>query len=287
MNKSSNNVIRYYVGSTAARRGGWWVRAIVRIAGNEENGNFAQRDISTKKEAKALCARLNEELANLPADLVVIDISEVEVCAWFAYCENPATGVTPHPVLGDVPTCDRCHKFATGQDRVVVPPFATENNQPTAASIANAAAEVETFKREEIAKGPRSWAPEVIADNSGKWAGNALRFATKAEAEANVQNLFSRWTLVRETRVVESDDEPNYRWVPGTGLVAIENLCPLCGERRSGCRTAPRSEICSSGEQANAAKSVKSQSDLSKDKVQFQKMTIMNSKANQDRLIKR
>jgi hypothetical protein len=81
-------------------------------------------------------------------------------------------------------------------------------------------------------KGPRSWAPEVIADNSGKWAGNALRFATKAEAEANVQNLSDRWFLVRETRVVESTDEPNYRWVPGTGLVAIENLCPLCGERR-------------------------------------------------------
>lgn len=57
-----------------------------------------------------------------------------------------------------------------------------------------------------------SWAPEVIADGTGKWCGNALRFATKEEAEANVRDLFSRWTLVRETRVVESTDPVNYKW---------------------------------------------------------------------------
>jgi hypothetical protein len=34
-------------------------------------------------------------------------------CQWFAYCTNEATGTTPHPILGDVPTCDRCHRFAT------------------------------------------------------------------------------------------------------------------------------------------------------------------------------
>jgi hypothetical protein len=46
----------------------------------------------------------------------------------------------------------------------------------------------------------KSWAPEVIADSSGKWCGNALRFATKEEeAEANVFNLSLRWILVRET----------------------------------------------------------------------------------------
>src|SRR5262245_22634638 len=38
-------------------------------------------------------------------------------CAWFAGCDRPATGTTPHPVLGDVPTCDRCHEFATGSPR--------------------------------------------------------------------------------------------------------------------------------------------------------------------------
>ena len=60
-----------------------------------------------------------------------------------------------------------------------------------------------------------SYAPEVIADNSGKWCGNALRFATKEEAEANVRDLFSRWMLVKETRVVDSSDPVNYAWVNG------------------------------------------------------------------------
>ena len=60
-----------------------------------------------------------------------------------------------------------------------------------------------------------SWAPEVIADSSGKFYGNALRFATREEAEANVANLAMRWMLVRETRVVESEDPVNYAWVEG------------------------------------------------------------------------
>jgi hypothetical protein len=66
-----------------------------------------------------------------------------------------------------------------------------------------------------------SWKPEVIADNSGKWCGNALRFATKEEAEANVRDLSYRWLLVRDTRVVESDEPVNYRWIDGR-LVAVD-----------------------------------------------------------------
>ncbi len=54
-----------------------------------------------------------------------------------------------------------------------------------------------------------SFKPEVIADSSGKWAGNALRFATREEAEADVRDLMNRWFLVRETRVVESEDPVN------------------------------------------------------------------------------
>ena len=62
---------------------------------------------------------------------------------------------------------------------------------------------------------PTSWKPEVIADMSGEWCGNALRFATKEEAEANVRDLASRWLLVTDTRVIPSDDPVNYRWVDG------------------------------------------------------------------------
>jgi hypothetical protein len=56
-----------------------------------------------------------------------------------------------------------------------------------------------------------SWKTEVIADNSGKFCGNAMRFATKAEAEQYVGDLSMRWISVRETRVVEVAGEPvNY-----------------------------------------------------------------------------
>lgn len=55
-----------------------------------------------------------------------------------------------------------------------------------------------------------SYAGEVIADNSGKFCGNAMRFATKEEAEIYVHDLANRWTLVRDTRVVESSDPVNY-----------------------------------------------------------------------------
>ena len=34
-------------------------------------------------------------------------------CQWFLLCDRPAVCFTPHPVLGSVPTCQRCHDFAT------------------------------------------------------------------------------------------------------------------------------------------------------------------------------
>lgn len=60
-----------------------------------------------------------------------------------------------------------------------------------------------------------SYAPQVIADRSGKFCGNMLRFATEAEAQANVKDLKRRWMLVTETRVVESEDPVNAAWVDG------------------------------------------------------------------------
>lgn len=66
-----------------------------------------------------------------------------------------------------------------------------------------------------------SWKPEVVADSSGQFFGNALRFATREEAEAQVRDLAGRWMLVTDTRVVESDDPVNYRYV-GHELVRVE-----------------------------------------------------------------
>jgi hypothetical protein len=54
-----------------------------------------------------------------------------------------------------------------------------------------------------------SWKPEVIADASGKWCGNELRFARFEDAHAYVLDLAQRWTAVREVRVVESEDPVN------------------------------------------------------------------------------
>jgi len=66
-----------------------------------------------------------------------------------------------------------------------------------------------------------SWKPEVqVVNEPGQWHGNALRFATKQEAEDNARDLMSRWMLVTDTRAVESTDPINYQWIDGK-LVAV------------------------------------------------------------------
>lgn len=55
-----------------------------------------------------------------------------------------------------------------------------------------------------------SYKAEVIADSSGEWVGNALRFPTKEMAEEYGADLAMRWTLVRDWRVVESEDPVMY-----------------------------------------------------------------------------
>jgi len=66
-----------------------------------------------------------------------------------------------------------------------------------------------------------SFRTEVIADSSGKFVGNSLRFATRAEAEAYVADLSYRWTSVRETRVVEDPEPANYGW-SGTRALPLQ-----------------------------------------------------------------
>lgn len=66
-----------------------------------------------------------------------------------------------------------------------------------------------------------SWKAEVIADSSGQWVGNALRFATREEAEVYVIDLMMRWTAVRETRVEPSADPVNSGWSPVFGRVEV------------------------------------------------------------------
>jgi len=57
-----------------------------------------------------------------------------------------------------------------------------------------------------------SFKPEVIADDTGQWLSNGLRFATREEAEAQVKDLEWRWHAVTDTRVIECDDPVSHRF---------------------------------------------------------------------------
>lgn len=46
---------------------------------------------------------------------------------------------------------------------------------------------------------------EVIADSSGKWAGNGMRFDKISEAEEYARDLASRWMMVTKWRVIETE----------------------------------------------------------------------------------
>jgi protein gp37 len=70
---------------------------------------------------------------------------------------------------------------------------------------------------------PTSYKVEVIADNSGQWATNAMRYATWHEARDAGSSLFGRWTAVQRWRVTGTDDPvyPETKSNPGR--------CSWCG----------------------------------------------------------
>jgi hypothetical protein len=68
----------------------------------------------------------------------------------------------------------------------------------------------------------RSWAPEVYAQ--GQWCGNAIRFATRAEAERYASDLLMRWTVPNDARAVQSTDPVNYALDRNGGLVDVREV---------------------------------------------------------------
>ncbi len=62
---------------------------------------------------------------------------------------------------------------------------------------------------------PKSWKPAVVADSSGKWAYNGLRFKTRQEAYESAAELAGRWFLVTKYDAHASDDEPTHAWLLG------------------------------------------------------------------------
>jgi len=55
-----------------------------------------------------------------------------------------------------------------------------------------------------------------------EWAGNALRFATCAEAEASARELMSRWFMPSDYRVDEVSDDVTYAFDAERGNVKLE-----------------------------------------------------------------
>jgi hypothetical protein len=55
-----------------------------------------------------------------------------------------------------------------------------------------------------------------------EWVGNALRFATYAEAEASARELMSRWYMPSDYRVDEVSDDVNYAFDAERGNVRLE-----------------------------------------------------------------
>jgi hypothetical protein len=89
-----------------------------------------------------------------------------------------------------------------------------------------ATATQEAISRDGVAGEARmSWKVEVVADDSGEWEGDPLRFETQREALAYARDLEFRWSAVRDKRVVKSEDPANYSW-------------PRCGPRAESTKNA-------------------------------------------------
>lgn len=58
----------------------------------------------------------------------------------------------------------------------------------------------------------KSYRVEVQTEVHGPWSFNALRFATKEQANAYGRDLWARWTSVREWRVADSTDPVTHIW---------------------------------------------------------------------------
>jgi len=67
-----------------------------------------------------------------------------------------------------------------------------------------------------------SFKAEVIADATGNYYSNELRFETREEAELYAADLAARWLMVRDRRVTESDDPVNYDFVNGRPIARRE-----------------------------------------------------------------
>lgn len=67
-----------------------------------------------------------------------------------------------------------------------------------------------------------SFKPSVSTDGGVTFNENNLAFTTREEAEASAKDLMSRWMLVTDWRVIESDQPVNYRLRSDGALEAVD-----------------------------------------------------------------
>lgn len=67
-----------------------------------------------------------------------------------------------------------------------------------------------------------SFKPEVSIDGGRTFHQNNLAFAAREEAETSARDLMSRWMLVTDWRVAESDQPVNYRLHSDGTLEAVD-----------------------------------------------------------------
>jgi hypothetical protein len=46
-----------------------------------------------------------------------LTVEEIPACQWFALCPNEAVTMRPHPILGEVPICERCDERISALER--------------------------------------------------------------------------------------------------------------------------------------------------------------------------
>lgn len=76
-----------------------------------------------------------------------------------------------------------------------------------------------------------SFKPQVTTGVDPTFYGNALAFATEAEALANAKDLFERWILCTGHRAIESDEPVSHTYVDGV-LAAVKAVDPTPAERQ-------------------------------------------------------
>lgn len=59
-------------------------------------------------EESAESQRKSAEVIREAVERLALITTDPRQCEWFAACDRPAVTLTPHPLIGKVPTCQRC-----------------------------------------------------------------------------------------------------------------------------------------------------------------------------------